>query len=172
MKFKFRTLVNRHQDQVYSLALYLLRNQAEAEDVSQETYIKLWQNIAEIDEDRAKAWLLKVTRNACLDRFRARRQTKGQISSLDNLNVETLEEISSEKDEPSREVRHEQLSHWLRDAIDTLKEPYKSLIVLRDMKQHSYDHIATTLSLNLNQVKSYLFRARQQLREKLAEVEV
>lgn len=168
MKFKFRTLVNRHQDQVYSLALYLLRNQAEAEDVCQETYIKLWQNIKEIDEERAKPWLLKVTRNACLDRFRARRP----VSSLDAINIDALDEVSSDKDEPSREVRNEQLSHWLRDAIDTLKEPYKSLIVLRDMKQHSYDHIATTLSLNLNQVKTYLFRARQQLREILAEVEV
>ena len=163
MKFKFRGLVNRHQDQVYSLALYLLRDKAEAEDVSQETYIKLWQHIAGIEEDRAKSWLLKVTRNSCLDRLRARRQS----TSLDSVT-----EASSEHHEPSREIGREQLSTWLGDAIDTLKEPYKSLIVLRDMQQHSYEHIATTLSLNLNQVKSYLFRARQQLRQLLAEVEL
>jgi RNA polymerase sigma-70 factor (ECF subfamily) len=163
MKFKFRNLVNSHQDQVFSLALYILRNRAEAEDVCQETYIKLWQHIATIELDTAKAWLMKVTRNACLDRLRARREL---------TNVEIVDESASDHQEPSREIVRDQLSHWLRDAIDTLKEPYKSLIVLRDMQQHSYEHIATTLSLNLNQVKSYLFRARQQLRELLAEVEL
>jgi RNA polymerase sigma-70 factor (ECF subfamily) len=163
MKFKFRNLVNSHQHQVFSLALYILRNRAEAEDVCQETYIKLWQHIATVDMDTAKAWLLKVTRNACLDRLRARREI---------TNVETLDESASEQHEPSLEIVREQLSHWLRDAIESLKEPYKSLIVLRDMQQHSYEHIATTLSLNLNQVKSYLFRARQQLRERLVEVEL
>ena len=163
MTFKFRTLVNQYQDQVFSMALYLLRNRAEAEDVCQETYTKLWQHIDSIEEQTAKAWLLKVTRNACLDRLRARREVS---------NAEALEERVSEHNEPSREIVRDQLSHWLRDAIDKLKEPYKSLIVLRDMQQHSYEHIATTLSLNLNQVKSYLFRARKQLRELLAEVEL
>ena len=129
----------------------------------QETYLKLWQNIAAIEMETAGAWLLKVTRNACLDRLRARREVN---------NVENLDESASEQQEPSREIARDQLSHWLGNAIDTLKEPYKSLIVLRDMQQHSYEHIANALSLNLNQVKSYLFRARQQLREKLGEVEL
>jgi len=163
MTFKFRALVNQYQDQVFSLALYLLRNRAEAEDVTQETYTKLWQHIAEIEMETAKHWLLKVTRNACLDRLRARREI---------TNVETIAEQVSERHEPSSEIMREQLSHWLREAIDTLKEPYKSLIVLRDMQQHSYEHIATALSLNLNQVKSYLFRARKQLRDLLAEVDL
>lgn len=163
MTFKFRSLINAHQDQVFSLALYLLRNRAEAEDVCQETYTKLWQHIGEIDMETAKAWLMKVTRNACLDRLRARRESTG---------MEALENHVSDHGEPSREIVKEQLSHWLREAIDSLKEPYKSLIELRDMQQHSYEHIANTLSLNLNQVKSYLFRARKQLRDLLAEVDL
>ena len=145
------------------MALYLLRNRAEAEDVTQETFTKLWQHIADIEIETAKAWLLKVTRNACLDRLRAKRES---------ISIESVEESVSETQEPSKVIVHEQLSHWLRDAINTLKEPYKSLIVLRDMQQHSYEHIATTLSLNLNQVKAYLFRARKQLRDLLAEVEL
>lgn len=163
MTFKFRNLVNQHQDRVFSLALYLLRDRAEAEDVCQETYTKLWQHIDAIELETAKAWLLKVARNACLDRLRAKRESS---------NIDNLEESVSDAREPSKEIVREQLSHWLREAIDTLKEPYKSLIVLRDMQHHSYEHIATTLSLNLNQVKSYLFRARKQLRELLSEVEL
>lgn len=163
MQFKFRALVNRHQDHVFSLALYLLRNRAEAEDVTQETYIKLWQHIDSIEEATAKAWLMKVCRNGCLDRLRARRET---------TSIEAVAEEHSDINEPSREIVGEQLSQWLRDAIATLKEPYKSLIVLRDMQQHSYEHIATTLALNLNQVKSYLFRARKQLRDLLTEAEL
>lgn len=163
MTFKFRTFVNRHQDQVFSLALYLLRNRAEAEDVVQDTYTKLWQRIEEVEEATAKAWLMKVTRNACLDRLRAKRN---------EMEVSVEVDAESEDKGPSGEIAHAQLSQWLRDAINKLKEPYKSLIVLRDLQQHSYDHIATALSLNLNQVKSYIFRARKQLRDILSEAEL
>ena len=59
---------------------------------------------------------------------------------------------------------------WLKRAIGGLKEPYRSLVVLRDINQHSYEEVAGMLELNLAQVKTYLHRARKQLREQLAEV--
>jgi RNA polymerase sigma-70 factor (ECF subfamily) len=58
----------------------------------------------------------------------------------------------------------------LKRAIGALKEPYRSLVVLRDVNQHSYEEVAGMLELNLAQVKTYLHRARKQLREQLAEV--
>ena len=60
MSRKFRTLVSRHEDQVYTLALYLLRDRSEAEDVAQETFIKLWQNLGRIEGGTAGSWLMRV----------------------------------------------------------------------------------------------------------------
>jgi RNA polymerase sigma-70 factor (ECF subfamily) len=63
-----------------------------------------------------------------------------------------------------------QLGEWLKHSINGLTEPYRSLVVLRDVHQHSYEEVASVLELSLPQVKVYLHRARKQLREQLAEV--
>ena len=73
MSRKFRSLVKSHENRVYTLAVYLLRDRSEAEDVAQETFLKLWNNLDQIDNERAGAWLMKVARNGCLDRLRKRR---------------------------------------------------------------------------------------------------
>ena len=164
MKEKYRNMVDAHQDKVYSLAMRILNNRAEAEDVSQEVYLKLWQSIKQIESDRAPHWLLRVTRNACLDRLRQKRlASEAQINS-----VERVDNV----DEPAQILAYEQLGSWLRSAIEKLREPYKSLIVLCDIHQHSHRQAAKTLSINENQVKVYLHRARLKLREILQEVEL
>ena len=162
MNLKFLTLVSRYENEVYTLALYLLRDRSDAEDIAQETYIKLWENLEQIDFMRAKSWLMKVTRNKCLDRLR-RRVLENQISS-DPLNADQVQG-------PADTLVQKQQISWLRKAIENLNEPYRSLIVLRDIQQNSYNEIARTLELNLDQVKVYLYRARQQLKSSLQEVE-
>jgi len=69
-----------------------------------------------------------------------------------------------------QDVSANEAREWLKRAIGSLKEPYRSLVVLRDVNQHSYEEVAGMLELNLAQVKTYLHRARKQLREQLAEV--
>ncbi len=161
MSRKFRSLVKSHENRVYTLAVYLLRDRSEAEDVAQETYLKLWNNLDTIDMERAGAWLMKVTRNACLDRLRKRRpQTELSDHHLGTDQVQG----------PADTLEQAQLGNWLRSAIGNLKEPYRSLVVLRDVQQNSYREVALSLELSLDQVKVYLHRARRQLRENLQEV--
>ena len=161
MSLKFRALVKKHENQVYTLGVYLLRDRSEAEDVAQETYIKLWNNMDKIEAERAGAWLMKVTRNACLDRLRKRRpQTEFSDDHLGDAQAQ----------EPAEALEQAQLGNWLRGAIGNLKEPYRSLVVLRDVQQNSYRDVAQTLELSLDQVKVYLHRARKQLRDNLQEV--
>ena len=107
-----------------------------------------------------KPWLMKVTRNGCLDRLRRRRE-----------NVEFNEgHMAGEASGPLQDVSANELGGWLKRAIEGLKEPYRSLVVLRDVQQHSYEEVAGMLELSLAQVKVYLHRARKELREQLAEV--
>jgi RNA polymerase sigma-70 factor (ECF subfamily) len=156
----FRQWVDDYQDQAWSLARYLLKDGAEAEDVCQEAFVKLWNNQDSIDPDKIKAWLMKVTRNGCLDRLRRRKPSEelGEWHAADASHG------------PQHGAEPQELGQWLQQSIDRLAEPYRSLVVLRGVQQNSYEEVADTLELSLAQVKVYLHRARKQLREDLAEV--
>jgi RNA polymerase sigma-70 factor, ECF subfamily len=160
MSRKFRQWVDEYQDQAWTLARYLLKDPAEAEDACQEAFVKLWQNQDRIDPERIRPWLMKVTRNLCLDRLRRRHPTE-----------EWQEWQQADQGAgPLQGVQQQELGEWLKHSINGLTEPYRSLVVLRDIHQHSYEDVATVLELSLTQVKVYLHRARKQLREQLAEV--
>jgi len=159
MNQRFQNMVKLHQNRVYTLASYMLRDRAEAEDVTQETYIKLWQRMNRTDEEVSRAWLLQVARNACIDRIRKSKPITNEVP-----------EVGDHRD-PAFHMEQDQLGKWLKDAIAGLKEPYRSLIVFRDVQQHSYQEIAEMLEMSLSQVKVYLFRARKQLRSKLPRAE-
>jgi len=160
MSRKFRQWVDEYQDQAWTLARYLLKDSAEAQDACQEAFVKLWKNQDRIDPERIRPWLMKVTRNLCLDRLRRRHPTQ------------EWQEWQQADDSPGpmQGAEQHQLGEWLKHSINGLTEPYRSLVVLRDVQQHSYEEVANVLELSLSQVKVYLHRARKQLREQLAEV--
>ena len=156
MSKKFQKWVKRYQDDVWSLARYLLQDASEAEDATQEAFIKLWNQRESMDPELIKPWLLKVARNACLDRLRRQRL----VTEVQTVDVHG----------PGATAQHDEMGRWLKAAIADLEEPYRSLVVLRDVQQHSYEEVARITDLNLSQVKVYLHRARKQLREQLAEI--
>ncbi|MBU2987547.1 sigma-70 family RNA polymerase sigma factor [Saccharophagus degradans] len=163
MEFQYRTYVNQYQRLVYSKALHMLGNSAEAEDACQEVYERLWKHISKVEDHHAKAWLLHVTGNVCIDQLRKRTDTQ----ALD-------EELVCERSDgnPSNALANSQLSHWLTNALSKMKEPYKSLIQMAEIQQQSVKYIAQHLGLSENQVKVYGHRARQQLRALLQGVDL
>ncbi len=101
---------------------------------------------------------MKVTRNECFDRLR-RTQARGELD----------EQLLEDEGGPLTDLHQAEVSRWLKRAIGQLEEPYRSLVVLRDVQQHSYQDVALTMELSMEQVKVYLHRARKQLRDMLAE---
>ena len=160
MSKRYRQWVKEYQDQAWTVARYILKDAQEAEDATQEAFVKLWNNQDSIDPERVKPWLMKVTRNGCLDRLRRRR---------DNVEFDESH-MPADVSGPMQRAAAYEISVWLKRAIGGLKEPYRSLVVLRDVNQHSYEEVAGMLELSLAQVKTYLHRARKQLREQLSEV--
>jgi len=156
----FRNWVDQYQDQAWTLARYLLKDPSEAEDACQEAFVKLWHNRDSIDPDKIRPWLMKVTRNGCLDRLRRRHPTE-------ELQEWHMPDVDSG---PAQGLQQHELGGWLKAAINGLKEPYRSLVVLRDVQEHSYEEVGAALELSSSQVKTYLHRARKLLREQLAEV--
>lgn len=155
----FRQWTQDHRDQAWSLARYLLRDPTDAEDVVQEAFIRLWEQRESMSQSRVKPWLLRVTRNLCLDRLRRRRpEDQVQESHLAGDNC------------PAVGLQRSETLARLQGAVQALDEPFRSLVLLRDVQQHSYDEVAAMTELTLPQVKTYLHRARRKLREQLGDV--
>lgn len=146
--------VRDHQGDCWSLAVYLLRDAQEAEDAVQESYLRLWQRMDGMTDDHARPWLLRVVRNECIDRLRKRRPGEGTERLLGGI-------------DPEQQVANEEADASVLKAIDELNEPYRSLIVMREVLQHSYEDIGETLELSSSQVRVYLHRARRTLRDRL-----
>lgn len=158
MRRLFRDLVDQHQQRVYSQAFFILSDGPDAEDATQEAYERLWSAMHGdgFDTDSAKAWLLHVVRNICIDKLRRRKPTSD--SELDSL------ESNTSDSKPVAQLMSKQVSVWLAGAIERLKEPYRSLIILADLQQRSIKEVASSLNLNENQAKVYIHRGRKQLR--------
>ncbi|NNL95767.1 MAG: RNA polymerase sigma factor [Xanthomonadales bacterium] len=159
MSREYRKWVAEYQDQAWTLARYILKDASEAEDATQEAFVKLWNHRDNIDPERIKPWLMQVTRNHCLDRLRRRKPE-----------TEFVDYQSADERGPLHGLEQSELGNWLKRSIAGLREPYRSLVVLRDIQQHSYEEVAGVMDLSLSLVKVYLHRARKQLREQLAEV--
>jgi len=157
---KFNKIIEEHQQRIYSLALYILRETHEAQDITQDVFTRLWNSFEQVDIEKMSAWLSAVTRNACIDRLRKRKEYS---------QVEDEHQVTQHHQEPAGNLQHQQLSSWLSNAISCLKEPYSSLIMLCDVQQNSQSIAAQSLNLTTNQVKVYLHRARRDLRSHLKE---
>jgi len=157
--WRFRLAVLRHRAIVYRVAQSLLQDRHEAEDASQEAYLKYWQQGGGVE--RPREWLLTVVRNLCLDRLRRRsRFVDDEAAAADG---------PAEERDPEWHVQQAELGARLRGAIAALPEPQRSLVVLFDVHGIDGAACARILGLSTNQVKVYLHRARRKLRTRLEE---
>lgn len=159
----FEQQVRLHRDRVYGLACYLVGAQADAEDVTQEVFLRLWQKRKNIDETRVLGWLLRVTRNCCIDLHRKRKSTIVHLNPVEYID----ETIAGNFRGPDESAEQALFASSLKKAITKLSDPYRSIIVLREIHELKYDEIADILDLPLNTIKVYLHRARAKLREDL-----
>lgn len=166
MKRRFEQLVDQHGGRLFQLARLMLGRDDEAEDVAQETLVKLWKNVDKLREGEELPWLMTCTRNACLDVLRGRTRTR----SLLHL-VASQKRALGEADDagPAEEMHSNQRVRALRSAIQEMPEPGRSLLILRDIQELDVATVARALGLSENQVKVYTFRARRQLRFRLEE---
>jgi len=164
----FETAVERHARRVYTFASYLLGDTGEAEDITQEVLIKLWERGPEIDPDRLGAWLLAVTRNACTDQLRRRRRS-AEIIPIRRSSEPPADAASSEPS-PERLASGSQLGARIRHALSCLNEPARSVVILREIQGLSYREISDVTNIPINTIRVTLHRARRRLRESLKEV--
>jgi RNA polymerase sigma-70 factor (ECF subfamily) len=154
---QYKLAVLRHYRAVFGFASALMSGAAEAEDVTQEAFVRFWQRGGTVR--RQRQWLLRVARNLCLDRLRV-------DSRLVPHSEEAGSEVSDDRD-PEWQLGQDELAQDLRRHITALPEPQRSLVVLFDLHGMSGEQCAAVVGISVNQVKVYLHRARKRLRQKL-----
>ncbi|MEM1143376.1 MAG: sigma-70 family RNA polymerase sigma factor [Pseudomonadota bacterium] len=180
MKKRFERLVDENGGRLLQFARLLLSQTPDAEDVVQDCLIKLWKHLGRLDPGAERAWLFTCARNACLDRLRAQQRRQRFENSLgfggggnpgDALSSSVYRSSSSSSQEPGETLEQAERALLLGRLVGELKEPARSLLILRDIQGQDVSIVATILGLSTGQVKVYTHRARRALRRKLEEVD-
>jgi RNA polymerase sigma-70 factor (ECF subfamily) len=162
----FAVLVNEHQRYVYNLALRVVKDENEALDLTQETFVRAWTALPNFrGQSQFRTWLYRITTNLCYNRLPGLRRS---LVDLGDDVMSHIPEPSLTKTNPVRETESNETRNYLHQAIDELDPNYKILIVMRYQKELSYEEIASLLNLPLGTVKTGLFRAKEKLRLALA----
>lgn len=156
----FRELVARYKKAVYSLCYRMAHNHEEAEDLSQELFIKVYQNLDKYDHNyRLSTWILKIASNTTIDSLRKKR--------VDTLPLD--DDIESKQEMASAEsiFFHQDNKRVIEKMIQELPEEYRLLIILYHQQGLSYKEIAEAVNIPMSKVKNRLHRARNILKDEL-----
>lgn len=166
----FAELVYSFQDAVFNLCYRMLGERTEAEDATQEAFIRAYNNLHRYDIGRSfKTWLLSIASNHCIDRLRKRRM---HFLSLDEPLPSNMQlALSSEQVSPEQHAVRNERSEYIQELLDELAPDDRAGIVLKYWYDYSYAEIASVLDTTESAVKSRLFRARRALAELLAKTQ-
>lgn len=162
----FAELVYLFQDPVYNLCYRMLGDAGEAEDATQEAFLRAFLNLRRYDTKRSfKTWLMSIASNHCIDRWRKRRM---QLVSLDDEPTAAALALSSSDPLPEQAALSAEQSDMLQSLLMKLDENYRLPLVLRYWYDYSYAEIAEFMNTTESAIKSRLFRARRSLADMLS----
>jgi len=156
----FEELVRAYQHRVFGVAVRMLSNAAEAEDIAQEVFLRVHRSVREFRGDaKLSTWLYAITSRLCLNRLASAERRHSRVGS------EALAEVPA--GDSGGGLEREEVETALRQAIAALPEERRIVVVLRDLEGLSYEEIARALDLEPGTVRSRLHRARMDLKAKL-----
>ena len=170
----YRELIRRYERPVFSLILRMVRDRQLAEDLSQETFIKALNAIGSYrPEFKFSSWIFKIANNAAIDHLRRREVDTLSLDGAPNATSQedieaTALQVGDKGETPLAELEARELGTAIERAIGQLRPEYRSCILLRHVEGLAYEEIAQLLDLPLGTVKTYIHRARHELRGMLA----
>jgi RNA polymerase sigma-70 factor (ECF subfamily) len=167
----FHELIRPYERRVYAMALSFLRNEADAEDVTQEAFLKAFRNLPSFRGDaKFGTWLISIALNEARSRIRRRDAVK--MESLDGPEDEeghvSPAQLTDWKEIPSEALERKEIRHLLHKAVTALPLIYREVFQLRDIEQMSVNEAAAALGITISSVKVRLHRARMMLQKHLA----
>lgn len=155
----YAQLVDRYKDLVYTLAIRMLKHKEEAEEVAQDTFIKVFKSLDKFKGDsKFSTWIYKVTYNTCLDRIKKNKKHFNDVA-IDEYTFNKLDTIDNALDN----IIKEEKSTLIKQCINKLPEDSSALLTLFYFEELSLDEISKIINIEANTVKVKLFRARKKL---------
>jgi RNA polymerase sigma-70 factor (ECF subfamily) len=170
----FREIVTRYERPVFSLVYRMVRDRSLAEDLSQEAFVRAFNAIGTYKPSyKFSNWILKIANNHAIDHLRRRKLDTVSIHGSPHASTpdeasRTELAVASGDESPQEYLENKELGSQIERAIGRLREEYRSVILLRHVEGYAYDEIADIMGLPLGTVKTYLHRARAELRHALA----
>jgi RNA polymerase sigma-70 factor (ECF subfamily) len=172
----FKLLVERYQRKVYAVALGMLKDKEEAMDVSQEAFVKVYKYLDHFKGDASfYTWLYRITVNICIDVIRKRQSAGGEAVEFD----ETLPMDVSEANigalgsrlgtNPQKSALRRELAEKIQEALATVPEKHRAILLLREIEGMSYEDLSRTLDIPKGTVMSRLFHARAKVQKILSQ---
>ena len=156
-------IVRDHSARVYRLAYRLTGNRHDAEDLTQETFVRVFRSLNTYTPGTFEGWLHRITTNLFLDQARRKQRVRMDAMGDDSDRYASVDSLGS----PERAYEHGNLDHDVQRALDDLPPEYRAAVVLCDIEGLSYEEIAVTLGIKLGTVRSRIHRARARLRDSL-----
>jgi RNA polymerase sigma-70 factor (ECF subfamily) len=161
----FESLVRCYEKKVFALAVRLCGNADDAQEAAQEAFLSAWQGLPNFRGDAGfSTWLYRLTSNACMDLLRREKRHRVMAGpSLDDAELSL--DVTDPGDGPQTSAERAELRREVERGLSELSAEYRTVLVLREIHQLSYDEIAETLRLDLGTVKSRISRGRRRLRD-------
>lgn len=165
----FKTLMERYRQAIFHIVLKIVRNKEAADDLVQETFMKAFSSLATYrSEYKFSTWLYRIGANSAIDHLRKQRiKTLSLDSPPENADGPMEIEIPDNSNSPEKRLVERERRMSINEAIDSLPEKYRVVIMYRHKDDKSYDEIAEVLAIPIGTVKARIFRARELLKKKL-----
>jgi RNA polymerase sigma-70 factor, ECF subfamily len=165
----FAELVELYKDKVFQICYRMLGNRHEAEDISQEAFIRAYVNIETFNQKRKfSTWLFRIATNLCIDRIRKKKPDyylDAEVAGTEGLTM--YSQVAADVQMPEDEVENMELQETIQKEISKLPEKYRSVIVLKYIEELPLQEISEILDMPLGTVKTRVHRGREALRKQL-----
>lgn len=164
----FEQLVEKHQAKVIGTVAKMIGDVGDAEDIAQQVFVRVWNSSSRYEPSaRFTTWLFTITRNLAFNELRRRKRRPSAVQESSELGEGTYQVPDSRTKLPSHYLEEEETGAAIQRAIDALPQMQRMAVILRRYQDVSYEEIGKVLDLSVPAVKSVLFRARTELRERL-----
>ena len=156
-------IIDLYGSRIFHLALQFAHNPSNAEDLTQEIFLRLFENLSKYRGNTPLvAWTLRLSRNLCIDQYRRARLERESVFLAESA----LESLTSESD-PARDAQRRELLHQIQEVLPEMKPDLADVVILRDLQGLSYDEISALLSIPIGTLKSRLNRGRRDLIDRM-----
>jgi RNA polymerase sigma-70 factor (ECF subfamily) len=173
----FNKIVERYRTKIFGLTLGLLHNRGDAEEITQDTFIRAYRGLVRFRGDASLAtWLYRIAMNLARNRYwyffrRRRHATLSLDCPLGDDSAATFaDQFASEAHDPAQETATDEFTSLIAECMERLDAVHREILTMRNILHLSYEEIAASLGLNVGTVKSRIARARERLRAQLAEI--